>query len=98
MSDLWQWFQQREAAYRANGDRERWEMAQFYKRSFELSETNPLGMARLNEQGRDLARRLGEVWWTFFYDVWIEIAYETHAKDLENGLKQALHCVLEARK
>ena len=41
------------------------------------------------------AKRLGEPWCAFLYDVWIEIAYEDHLRDLEKGLQQAIHCVLD---
>ncbi|MBM3996763.1 MAG: hypothetical protein FJ303_21810 [Planctomycetes bacterium] len=50
------------------------------------------------QNARALAKKLDEPWWEFLFDVWIEIAYETHMRDLQNGLRQALYCINEARK
>jgi ATP/maltotriose-dependent transcriptional regulator MalT len=98
MSDLWRWFHEKENEYRDEGDKERLSMALMSSKGFDLSETDPQGMVRIYEKGRDLAKRLGEPWWMFFYEVWIAIAHEAHTRDLQAGLKQALHCVNESRK
>lgn len=98
MSDLWQWFFDREYEYQAAGDKDRLRMAHFRGEAFRLAEHDPAGMVQMYKQARDLAKRLNEPWWVFLYEVWLEIAYENHLRDLDNALKQALHCVNEARK
>ena len=98
MNDLWQWFNDREFDYFEADDRERLEMARLHREAFEFSETDPPAMIQMNRKGRDLAKRLGEPWWTFLYDVWLAIGLEAHVKDLPAALQQCLHCVNEARK
>ncbi|MGE3804194.1 MAG: hypothetical protein AB7K24_05940 [Gemmataceae bacterium] len=98
IDDLWDWFVEKELEYEEEGDQERLAMASLHADAFELGESNPQGMLRMLKDGRARARRLGEPWWTYLYEVWIAMTYQDNLGDLRNGLTEALHCVNEGRK
>lgn len=97
MSDIWQWFHEREMEYAESGDRQRLQMARLRSQAFDVRETDPAAMLKLYQKGRDLAHRMNEPWWTYLYDVWIAIAQKSYVYDLKKALTQSLFCVHEAR-
>ncbi len=98
MSDIWDWFSEKEWEYEEEGDCERLEMAQIHSEAFGLGETDPFAALKMFREGKEKAKRLQEPWWTFLYEVWISICYEEYIGNLHEGLAQALHCVNESRK
>ncbi|MGE3804196.1 MAG: hypothetical protein AB7K24_05950 [Gemmataceae bacterium] len=94
---IWNWFVAKKQEYRDSGDAERLEMAQIHLQAFKLRETDPQAMLRMYTDGRDRARRLGESWWEYLYEVWIAIAYGSYLMQLDKALPQALHCVNEGQ-
>jgi hypothetical protein len=96
--DLWGWFNERREDFRRTGDRERMRLVTLHHEGFALQETNPDGSYEIFTEGRNLAKRLDEPWFVYFYDVWRVQALTSYRQDYRNVLELAVHCVLEGRK
>jgi hypothetical protein len=62
------WFARFESEARAGGDEQRLRLVGLVYEADLHRETNPDRMLALLEEGRRLARRLREPWWTLLYD------------------------------
>jgi hypothetical protein len=92
------WFVRFEADARSRGDRERLRLVSLVYEADLHRETNPDRMLALIEEGRHLARRLHEPWWTLFYDDRRAGALMKYKGDAHAGLEMAVRNALEARK
>jgi hypothetical protein len=92
------WFNHFESDARARGDEERLRLVALIYEADQHRETNPDRMLVLLDEGRHLARRLGEGWWTLFYDDRRAGALMKYKGDAQAGLELAVRNALEARK
>jgi hypothetical protein len=95
---IWDSFFQRRREFVQANDQERLRMTDLHDEGFRCQETNPEESVALFTLGRQLAERLGEPWWVFFYDVWRTLAMTSYVEDYTRGLDLAVACVLQARK
>ncbi len=92
------WFSRFEAEARARGDEERMRLVNLVYEADQHRETDPDRMLALLNEGRHLARQLGEGWWTLFYDDRRAGALMKYKGDAQAGLELAVRNALEARK
>jgi hypothetical protein len=92
------WFARFESEARARGDEERLRLVTLVYEADQHRERNPDRMLALLDEGRHLARRLGEGWWTLFYDDRRAGALMKYKGDAQAGLELAVRNALEARK
>jgi hypothetical protein len=92
------WFNHFEAEARAQGDEERLRLVELVFEADQHRERNPDRMLALIDEGRHLARQLGEGWWTLFYDDRRAGALMKYKGDAQAGLELAVRNALEARK
>jgi hypothetical protein len=92
------WFSRFEAEALARGDEERMRLVSLVYEADQHRETDPDRMLALLNEGRHLARRLGEGWWTLFYDDRRAGALMKYKGDAQAGLELAVRNALEARK
>ena len=92
------WFNQFEAQARAAGDNRRLRLVELVFEADQHRETSPDQMLSLIEEGRQLARQLGESWWALFFDDRRAGALMKYKGDAIAGLELAVRNALEARK
>jgi hypothetical protein len=92
------WFAHFESEARTQGDEDRLRLVSLVYEADQHRETNPDHMLALLVEGRHLARRLGEGWWTLFYDDRRAGALMKYKGDAQAGLELAVRNALEARK
>jgi hypothetical protein len=95
---VWDWVHAYEAEAEARGDHERAGLIVVYRNAMDDKETDPDQAAARLLEGRAMAERLGERWWTLFFDHW-RLQILLHFKgDYGAAIDLAVRAALEARK
>ena len=98
MSGIWDWFDEFEWAARAAGDPERIALGELHRQAYRFRETDPDRALTLYAEGRQLAARLREPWWTLYYDQQRAHALLHFKQDYREVLDLAVRNTLEVRK
>jgi hypothetical protein len=94
----WAWCHEYEEDARSRGDAERLRLARLHYEGWGWREADPDRAYALYDEGCRLARRLGEPWWTLFYDHWRLGALLYFKRDYRDVIRPAVEAALEARK
>ncbi|HZT80363.1 MAG TPA: hypothetical protein VFA26_09080 [Gemmataceae bacterium] len=94
----WEWVHEFRREAQARGDRDRVWLADLHGAAYRFRETDPDVVLRMFREGRQLAEKLGEPWWSLFYAHWHVVALLHFKYDYRNVLDLAVRNALEARK
>ena len=95
---VWDWVNQYRREANKGDDPSRKMLYNFYDSSRPLMSKDPDAALAVLQQGRALAEKLGEKWWTAFYDHWITQVLVYRKRDFLAALDIAIKNVMEVRK
>jgi hypothetical protein len=96
--NVWDWIRDFEWQARAEDDSKRVRLTQFHPDAFQHRHTDPDLMMALLDEGRRLARSLGEPWWVLFFDHWRVETLIYYKEDYTGLLDLAVQTALDLRK
>ena len=98
MNRCWEWIRATRQEFQRRGDEEAVRMTGLYQEGYEYRESDPDRALALFTEGRRIAARLGDPWWTLFYDQRRVVALLHFKQDYRDVLDLAVQCALELRK
>ena len=98
MNNLSDWIVERQQAYHAAGDEQRYFLADGWNRAFKFRETDPDQAIQLFYEARQLAEQLEEPWWIMTADHWRLAAMMHFKKDYRQVVELAVQNVVMAAK
>lgn len=94
----WDWFDEYEWHVRLAGDADRVRMSQLHRQAYLYRESDPDQALMLLRQGKVLADKLQEAWWSLYYDQQYVHALLHFKQDFRDVLDRAVRNTLELRK
>jgi hypothetical protein len=98
MTRLGDWIEATREEFQRRGDEEAVRMTCLYAEGYAYRESDPARALALFTEGRAIAARLGDAWWTLFYDERRAVALLHFKQDYRDVLELAVGCALQLRK
>lgn len=95
--NLFDWFREYTRQASARNDPERSRLLHLYYDSNKLRDSDPDRRLAMLEEGRALAERLREPWWTLFFDHWYVQTLMFSKRDYTRALERAVRSIVEVQ-